>query len=241
VNFEALYVAAKVLNVEDADFANHLTEGAPLGIREEIPLSNGIWPSIPKKSDNSEPDELLSCHSMTRSAMTNKKILWKIISDELSEGWITPCKKSESLASVKLSILEKVRPDGSSKYRLIQNFTGNGVNKRCKLTETISLPRLKDVRRVLQTAVDSDMIQKDSNQFENIWCAELDVKSAFRLIPVRKTEQPFLFFDVNCSEGNFAGVHTRLPFGLRVSPYIFSRFAAILVKFYVSYCRIHYL
>ena len=71
--------------------------------------------------------------------------------------------------------------------------------------------------------------------------AKLDVRHAFRLCPVRPEEWPFLCFQW---QGSFY-FDSRLPFGLRSSPFIFNSFADALqwcIVFYLGFASVlHYL
>jgi hypothetical protein len=58
---------------------------------------------------------------------------------------------------------------------------------------------------------------------EAVMC-KIDIKDAFRLIPVRKEDWPLLGY---YWEGKYY-FHKRLPFGLRSSPFHFSQFAGTL-------------
>ena len=141
------------------------------------------------------------------SAKDREDQLWEIVSQELAAGWLvegvpnvppstagsvarTPSVPSEQppgsnrpTTRVQLFILEKTKEDGSTKFRLLKDYTACGVNDLTTLTETVALPTWKDVRQALQR------MSGPSERPAALWVAELDVANASRLVPVRKAEQ----------------------------------------------------
>jgi hypothetical protein len=219
---------ARRFEIPDAEFIETTIQGVPLGIEKPIPSSGGIWP--PRDPDfcyHYEPENLLWAAPMAKSAAENPDAMWEILDEEIANGWIETFRRPnpQAEARVKLCLLQKLKSDGTFKSRLIQDFARNGVNRRSKLDETIQLPSLRDVEIIL-----SEFCNKAKALGETVTLSELDIKSAFRLLEVAPCERKYLYLEYHGNGKSLFGRHRNLPFGLRVSPYLFSRFLAVFIR-----------
>ena len=218
---------AKRFQVPDANFMDICSQGVPLGIDNPIPTSSGIWPTRdPGFHYSYEPEDLLWADPMSKSALDSPDEMWKILDEEIEKGWIEVLDgpDKEAAARVKLCLLQKPKPDGSVKFRLIQDFARNGLNRRSILPETIQLPSLRDVEIIV-----SNFFNKATSVGETVLLAELDIQSAFRLLEVLPSERKYLYLEYHDGKRSLFGRHKNLPFGLRVSPYLFSRFLGVVL------------
>jgi hypothetical protein len=229
VSFNLLSRLARHFNIEDADFVENLVNGAALGIENEIESVPGnLWPSKSYKSKISEPNVPIFAKSLAYSAITNFDKLSEMLHEEIDLGWIKPFRSEDAVARVTLHLLQKVKSDSSIKYRLISDYSRNGVNRLSSLKWSITLVRLLDVKLLITAAL---------KYSKNILFGELDIESAFRLIGVRSPEEKYLYFKASVGDKSVEGTSVRLPFGLRVSPFIFTRFFSVfgrLVKVLLS-------
>jgi hypothetical protein len=213
---------AKDLDVEDWEYLVETAEGANLGIACPIRASHGLWPKAKPKDKKVVP--LSVCPRMSKSAVNNKEFVLDTVLGELEKGWVVPF-EGEIVTRVTTSVVEKTADDGAVKRRLIQDYKANGVNSLIELGETISLPTLMDINIMVEVA---ESCLEDGDELATF---ELDIASAFRLFPVNPSEQKFLVFEVEDVDGSsLTAMHQRLPFGLKSSPYIFSRAFAVIFR-----------
>ena len=120
-------------------------------------------------------------------------------------------------------------------------------NGKCRLVMDLSQPKgmsinefiNKDDYSVQYTHFDvaTDLVRQ---QGVGTYMSKVDIKHAFRLLPVRPDDWPLLGY---CWEGQYF-VDTRLPFGLRSSPAIFNQFANLVcwvIKFFYALSKlVHY-
>jgi hypothetical protein len=160
------------------------------------------------------------------SVEIHKSTVEKLLKYEAELGWINEqLGSSDATKRVKLAVIgkkdhrlcksdEDLPPEKLSKIlRIIEDYSDNGLNSVIvsNMGETIALPTIDDLSTILGwcTAAKAEYS-----------CLELDIASAFRALPVKQAEQKYLYLEV----GGFKGCHTRLPFGLSSSPYIWGRF-----------------
>jgi hypothetical protein len=167
--------------------------GTPLGISMAIPPSNGLWPQKDIKSKAGEPLELTCFKDMAHSAEQNADKVWSLFQEDKNRGWVKEIVDTPPVV-VTTSLLSKTTSSGT-KDRILQDYKSNGVNRRVRLTETISQPGVNDVQKAVQSVM---AVAKD-NQIATV---EIDIASAFRMAPVNEHEQPFLAFrsesDISC-------------------------------------------
>ncbi len=219
VEFTILSKLAEHFGILDTEFVQNLNQGAALGIEntvEEVPI--GLWPERDYRAKDLEPPSPILAKGLSYSAISNFEKLSEILNKEMALGWIIPYSEDLAKARVTLHLLEKMRSDSSIKHRLISDFSRNGVNRLSILKWSITLVRLVDVRSVIHEAFKKTC---------TVFFGELDVESAFRLISVRKPEERYLYFNADDGKNKVEGTYVRLPFGLRVSPFIFTRFFSV--------------
>ena len=76
-----------------------------------------------------------------------------------------------------------------------------------------------------------DAVDIIRSQGQAAFMAKLDIKSAFRLLPVRREDWPLLGY---CWKGHYY-FDTQLPFGLRSAPFLFTCFANT-ISWILTYC-----
>ena len=218
--------------IPDSDFYNKvISEGLPLGIENEIPSSNGIWPLSQKQNEIFE--QLLNIKSKSVSYKKHFNFVYNELSKELQMGWLSKVKKKKvSKALVKIHVIEKMKLN-KLKLRIILDFKRNKVNSNSILRETINLPNPLDIIHMILYLMHFKSINKD-DLLENslaYWFLELDVESAYRHLSISKNERKYLHFYVD-RLGRLE--HNRLPFGLKVAPYLYCRFTSVIFRFILS-------
>lgn len=150
-----------------------------------------------------------------RSALNNPGVIYDTIGKEISSSWSAGPFSTVPFPSCFVVSSIGVVPKKSGKFRMITDLSrpADGVNHGID-KEDFSL----QYAGVDQAIAILKRIGPDARM------CKLDIKDAFRLIPVRKEDWPLLGYQ-------WAGeyfFHTRLPFGLRSSPFHFNRVASLL-------------
>ena len=151
-------------------------------------------------------------HKNLLSAIQYPPQITEAISIELQRGHISGPFKDPPWKNIHCSPLgSRIKPDGS--HRLILDLSqpiGESVN------DGIQKEEFSVKYSGFDTATDLVF-----NNGVNCLMSKMDIKQAFRILPVKPSQWPLLgtFW-----QGNYY-IETRLPFGLRSSPGIFNRFA----------------
>jgi hypothetical protein len=222
---------AESLEVEDVDYVcKGLATGFAIGVSSPVPPSNGLF--TPKRDDKKFVPQT-DVFENYKSVSLSGNVVERLLKEELRKGWLETVDENcdRDLQRVKLAVIEKRGPEDvlqpwvddneaptkllNKRYRLIEDYTQNGLNSRVQLNETISLPNYKSLTHLLSQVSDKKLVM-----------CEADISSAFRNIPVKEADKKFLVLKIN----DLLLKHARLPFGLKSSPYIFSRVYALTFK-----------
>jgi hypothetical protein len=148
------------------------------------------------------------------SAFENPDVVRKTIDKEIAAGWsLGPFDVHPYPQFVINSI--GVIPKKTGGHRMITDLSrpAEGVNHSiCKEDFSIQYSSIDDAVAILKRVG------------RHAFMCKLDIKDAFRLIPVRKKDWPLLGYQWD-EQFYF---HTKLPFGLRSSPFHFNRMATLL-------------
>ena len=120
-----------------------------------------------------------------------------------------------------MAALAKLRPDGSTKLRLIIDMLRSGVNAHARVHERIVLPRVSDLLADTLDLLRAARAKPD----ESLEFLVLDWEDAFHSIGVWDTEKPHQV--VKGIGSTFVGYETVL-FGGAGSPSVWGRAAAFL-------------
>ena len=149
-----------------------------------------------------------------QSSVANPEVVQQTVRKEVESGWSEGPFASTPFPNFVVNSIGVI-PKKSGGFRMITDLSRpeGGVNNAiCKEDFTLQYASVDDAVAILQRLGTSAVMCK------------LDIKDAFRLIPVRKADWPLLGYEWN----NHFYFHTKLPFGLRSSPYHFNRFAVLL-------------
>ena len=148
------------------------------------------------------------------SALSNPTVIEKTILKEIANQWSIGPFNSPPFPVFVVNSIEVV-PKKSGGFRMITDLSrpAEGVN-HCIDKGDYSLQ---------YASVDDAIAILTRSGTDAVMC-KLDLKDAFRLVPVRKDDWPLLGYQWE----SFYFFHTRLPFGLRSSPFFFNRVAKLL-------------
>ena len=141
-----------------AHWARH---GVPLGMSQEIPSSNGVFPPVEMEEVNALPPELeeqlevANYRSMHEDVEAAKGELDRYI----EKGFAVLLDKNEAAEAFgrgtvsRLALISKMKegPQGAvMKHRIIIDMRRSGGNGRAKVPERITLPRVNDMVKAIQ-------------------------------------------------------------------------------------------
>ena len=232
----------------DVAMPQWLEHGAPMGLAKSIE-PGGLFPL--RQTDNeldvddlAEVDRWASNHpSFEHQGSASPGIA--LVQDYLEAGFVELF-VDEVAASKKvgcavhpapLGLISKVKPDGSTKHRVIQDLQRNQVNAAVRLPERQVLPRPTD------HAKDMALLSRNLGKHEVALVLILDFANAFMSIPLDADERPY-----NCTVVP-AGLHRQreplhdeepergrcllwrvLGFGGRPNPLVYSRAASFAAR-----------
>ena len=181
----------------DQTFADYLYHGILTGFRIGFNYSSPLLPA----------------HRNMSSVHNNSTVVDNYIKEELQEGRLVTI-PNNSLASIQLSPFGVIPKRGQpNKWRLIIDLSspkGNSVNDGID-------PALTSIQ---YSSID-DAILHINQLGTGTLMAKLDIKSAYRNIPVHPHDRPLL-----CTQWkDTIYLDTRLPFGLRSAPKLFTAIA----------------
>lgn len=178
----------------DRDLVNWCVDGFRNGFSLELTADPAPWPDPPN----------------SKRVRDNPQVTWKLIKDEIDKGSILgPFKQkprlTKPLLCVPIQIIEKQMSSGL--YRLVQDFSypydtpHNGINALVPPDKKkINFAGMDDVARM-------------AVQLQNSWAVKLDIKSAFKCLPLRYQEWFLTGFQF---QGAFF-IQTQIPFGAAAS------------------------
>ncbi|KAF4707343.1 hypothetical protein FOZ63_017769 [Perkinsus olseni] len=228
------------VNDPDRSLAETVDEGVELGIDRPIPAT-GLFPTYDKKRED-ESLQLLRLHQLANytSVEASSDITENLILEEVNKGRMRRLSESESAATdltfARMALLTKSpkSPGDPPSYRIVDDYRRNGLNARMSCAETVSLPRLVDLRRTMADLLgglhsilhssDTASVFSEEDLLPHFF--EYDIASAFRNLFMHPRDRRRLCVRVNghCYQ------HLALPFGVRLAPYHWCRFAACVIR-----------
>ncbi|KAF4662729.1 hypothetical protein FOL47_006081, partial [Perkinsus chesapeaki] len=168
------------------------------------------------------------------SAESMPVVTQSLLAKEVDEGF---CKDFSSISDL-LSFLDCSRvvctklglvpKKGTDQFRLICDASENDLNASIALPEHLVLPRVSD-------AIDSllSLREEQLSIGGSLQAISVDFSNAFKLVPLMEREKPFhvVFFD-----GRWYAYNTLL-FGVRSSPLIWGREAALISRLASGLCQ----
>jgi len=204
-----------------------LNEGAPLGIKREVPR-RGIFPPVPDQQvDSGYLSKLVlgpTGWTNYRSAEDEPELTCSLLDDMVDKQWadkfstwpqVERALGTEEIVMNRLALISKMKPDGSMKHRLVWDLRRSGVNLAILQGERVVLPRLLDLVRDVQA------IAGGSNP---TFLMGTDVTEAFHQVPLHPSEQAYTVASV---AGVFY-VFRVLVFGSGSAPTVWGRYGAFL-------------
>ena len=215
----------------DIDLARWLLEGAPLGVREDIP-ARGVFPVVEPSVANEVLEEIFTADEPRTNYKSYEEAFTHVAPElerlrqagyvEVLGSWSeVTARFGRSVVVSKLAAILKPRADGSLKVRLVIDYRRSGVNAHVRTPERVVLPRIKDA---LDDAV---YLMSQDGGSGRISMMVLDFKDAFHTIPVAPRDVDLQVF--MSSPGVFEVFNTTV-FGSKASPLIWGRFAAFLMR-----------
>ena len=215
----------------DVDLPRWLLEGAPLGIREDIP-ARGVFPTVTPAEANRTLEEIVTS-SEPRANYKSYEDAFAEVEPELRRlrkagyvevlgNWNDVQRRfGRGVVVSKLAAILKPRADGSLKVRLVIDYRRSGVNEHVRTPERVVLPRIKDA------IADAVFLMASHGGNKELGFFVLDFKDAFHTIPVGVADLDLQVF--MSSPGVFECFNTTV-FGSKASPLIWGRFAAFLMR-----------
>ena len=212
-----------------------MKEGFPLGI--EVPLEvNTVFPETAedtKAVEQSRGFPILTTVEDVEAASNYKSFeeAGKAAEDELERiaqlgyaiqagSWSEVVTRvGEGAALTKLGCIQKPRPDGTTKTRLIVDMRRSGINGKMEIRQRVVLPRVTEVAsawRHLQAR----------NPGESITLAVIDFKDAFYTCRLSSKEMKYAV--VRGRKGYY--ILQVVAFGLACGPLLWGRTAALLMR-----------
>ena len=121
----------------------------------------------------------------------------------------------------KLALISKVKPDGSTKHRLVWDLLRSNVNAQVRQGERVVLPRLMDV---INDAVDLASYSTEPN----LVLLGTDTSDAFHQVPLNPSERRF--------QGKYYSFKV-LVFGSASAPTVCGRYAAFAGRSTAAVCH----
>ncbi len=178
----------------DTDLAGWLHTGAPLGIIHPV-TSKGIFPAV----DTVAPtiDAIASLASSPagwenyRSSEEDPNTTSELLKTMVDKGWaqahsswesLTEALSSQEVTLNKLALLSKVKPDGSTKHRLVWDLLRSDVNAVVQQGERVVLPRIMDFVN------DAWELSQYSPGDTTLHLFGTDISDAFHQVPLHPSE-----------------------------------------------------
>ena len=241
-----------------------IREGVPLGMEEEIPSSDGIFPPVAEQEtmeDKMDMDVLEDLRNY-ESVESQKDEAAIEIDRYLSKGFckVLPTEVIQQLfpdgTASRLALILKEKPDGSTKRRIVIDLKRSNGNNRSQVPERLTLPRPSDVAASLRVMRDrsQELAQEDeerkrqSHHKGNKWEEEqntefflLDLKDAFCHFGVAEKELRHCV-----SPGLEPGtgiIWCAMLFGFKAAPLLMARLASAIGRllqslFHPARCQI---
>ena len=214
----------------DGVLAQWLRGGAPLGAEVPVPHT-GVFPidhadtrEDPESLPATAGDELWENYKSAEEELsTSLDILNKMV----KKGWsvryssLDQAAKDLGVAGLtlnKLGLIIKVKPDGSTKYRLVWDLRRSGVNAVTLQGERVVLPRILD----LVNSIAAIACQLDEE--DELVLLGTDIADAFHQVPLDPREWKF----TAAALGGYIFVFKVLVFGSVSAPTVWGRYAAWL-------------
>ena len=182
----------------DVHLATWLKDGAPMGLAEPI-APGGLFPEQ-KEAPDIEMEELAASTRWDRNHPSFSEDFGRerppgldLLEEYLEEGFAELYENVEvaeqalgaKLHPAPLGTIGKEKPDGSWKFRVIQDQRRNDVNAAVRLPERQVLPRPLDY------AKDLALHSRAASVNEKVKVLVLDFASAFMSIPLHPRERPY--------------------------------------------------
>ncbi|KAF4735491.1 hypothetical protein FOZ63_026629, partial [Perkinsus olseni] len=238
---EALAVAT---NDPDSNLFVEINQGLNLGVNPPVPPT-GVYPAAKSKKHLDKSMEVFNLKRAYRnfsSVELQPEVCRVILHREVALGRMRRLSVAQAAhAAHRLYAKMALIPKGDQEYRLIEDHSRSGLNGLCKLSETCSLPRSRDIRTGL-----SDLLHGDSTStpcpcgrdgagkgpYDYIFL-KYDVASAYRHLFLREEDRA----RTSARLGQDVYENLALPFGAGTSPFHWCRTSAALCRIVASLLR----
>eukprot|EP00435_Cladocopium_sp_Y103_P039029 s2094_g10.t1 len=226
----------------EKDVQNWLKDGFPLGIEKELTV-NTVFPvtdedtkavelsrQFPLLTDWAEVDQAENYKSFQEAGDAALEELERVA----AAGYATKCHSwaevvqstGEGASLTKLGCIQKPKPGGGVKTRLVVDCRRSGINGLMIIRQRVVLPRVSDV------ALDWVMMMREDND-ASIQFAVIDFKDAFYQCRLARSERKHVV--VKASGATYFILEV-VAFGLACGPLLWSRLAAALVRLAQGAC-----
>ena len=220
LHLSILQQLSRLMMDADTTLFQALQDGVSTGIDGDIPPSS-CFPTADTTQDDPIP---LSIHMINwQSAENDMATTRQLVQQEIDKGWIyrypgtvadAQAEFGEKLAVGRLGLaLSESRPP-----RLVVDSSICGLNSQITIPERTTLPSALDVLRVYPLR----------NIDESLMGFSLDVKSAHKLVVLRKSEQGLVGFSLD----NSLYFYRVCPFGASFSAYHWTRLGSFILRLF---------
>ncbi|KAF4689478.1 hypothetical protein FOZ60_001601 [Perkinsus olseni] len=198
----------------DLWLGRELDDGVNIGLR--CPISaTGLYPVFAGKSVKDDPLKLVWSTSNYLSAEGDlAPLVHQVLMQDVQSGFLRPAARAEVKHVCRLAAISKVGDTGPT-VRLIEDHLRSGLNGLLSCDESCALPYLSDLHSLVSAVRAAGA---------GLATVQLDIRHAFRTIRVHPCDVPLL----GLSHSDSFYLNLSLPFGLRSSPYWWTRFASCL-------------
>ncbi|KAF4650627.1 hypothetical protein FOL47_001008, partial [Perkinsus chesapeaki] len=238
---------AEALGDPDSKVFDEIDSGLSLGVSEPIRPS-GIFPKAKDKktlNKSMERFNIKRAHHNFASVDADPDVCLVLLRREVALGRMREMPESEAaLNDQRLYARVGLIPKGDGSYRIIEDHTFSGLNGRCKLSETCSLPRAVDLRtgladlyRKIPTSLGCEECVRTASELStngnSFIIMKFDIEGAFKHLFLRERDRPLTSLKV----GGRVFQSTALPFGAAASPFHWGRTSAVVMRLVVAILR----
>jgi len=225
----------------DTEIEKWLRTGGPCGLVAK-PVNTGIFAAAEDVDDINDPMSILMDEpDMSLTRIDADEDAYSQIEKYVQKGYVRKFASTDDaehyvggkLVLSSLVIIEKTKPDGSVKRRVILNCLSSGVSKSSQKAEKAVLPRVLDVVfEVLETAAETKKAVQDDDIGAEAWVA--DIVDAYWNVPIDPRERRFFC----CKLRGSVYVFLRATQGSRGGPLLWARTKAMSARCAQSTCSL---
>jgi len=225
----------------DTEVEKWLEKGGPCGILA-TPVNTGVFAPAPEAEAPSDPFEILMEElDLSRTKIDHDQDAYEQLENYVAKGYVykfASVAEAEMFVGGKLVlsdlvIIEKQKPDGKLKRRVILNCLSSGVSKSSMKTEKAVLPRVMDVVfDTLEICAEEPRCEPDEDVDVEFWVA--DIVDAYWNVPIEPKERRFFC----CKLRGHIYIFLRATQGSRGGPLLWARTKAMSARCAQATCSV---